>query len=103
MKEIIFISIFLCFSYFSYTQPVTWSKYYDPSVDGETIDFLAKADSGYIMGTNIFCSGSSWNGCLYLAKINSLGKIVNETYLNKDENLNAFGISYFSKNFIQKR
>ena len=102
MKEIIFISIFLCFSYFSYTQPVPWSKYYDPSVDGETIDFLAKADSGYIMGTNIFCSGSSWNGCLYLAKINSLGKIVNETYLNKDENLNAFGISYFSKNFIQK-
>ncbi|MBL7831421.1 MAG: hypothetical protein JNK41_10370, partial [Saprospiraceae bacterium] len=91
MNKIFFIHILLYISYFSYTQTVTWSKYYDPSVDGETIDFLVNADSGYIIGTNIFCSGSSWNSCLYLAKINSLGKIVNETYLNKDEYLNAFG------------
>ena len=92
MNKIILTNIFLLFSYLSNAQTVTWSKYFDPSVDGELMNYLVKSDSGYLLGTDIFCTGSSWNGCLYLAKLDNLGNVTNSEYFNKSEELAAIGI-----------
>ena len=101
MKFFIFLVFMFLQIFMLSAQTITWSKYFDPSVDGETIDFMVKLDSSYLIGTNIFCSGSSWNGCLYLRKIDKNGETLHETYFNKDEKLDAFGISYYSKEIIK--
>ena len=100
MKKLILLSLLLNLSFLSTAQSVTWSKYFDPSVDGESIIFLVKLDSGYLLGSNIFCTGTSWNTCMYLSKLNKYGIVVSESYTNKEEKLDAFGISY-SKEYIK--
>ena len=102
MNKIILTNIFLLFSYLSNAQTVTWSKYFDPSVDGELMNYLVKSDSGYLLGTDIFCTGSSWNSCLYLAKLDNLGNVTNSEYFNKSEDLAAIGICNGPKDEFKK-
>ena len=92
MKKLIIVFILLKMSCWSWSQTITWSKYYDPSVDGELMNYLVKSDSGYLLGTDIFCTGVSWNGCLYLSKLDYFGNITNSVYFNKSEELGAIGI-----------
>jgi hypothetical protein len=102
MKKLILLSLLLDLSFLSISQTVTWSKYFDPSVDGELMNYLVKSDSGYLLGTDIFCTGSSWNGCLYLAKLDNLGNVTNSEYFNKSEDLAAIGICNGPKDEFKK-
>ena len=103
MKNIIQLLFFFCIINYnnSLAQTITWSKYYDVSVDGEFANFMDTLGSGYLFGSNIFCSGTSWNGCLYLGQLNAYGNVVKDTFYNKDEKLITFGISSY-KNYIRK-
>ena len=102
MNKIILTNIFLLFSYLSNAQTVTWSKYFDPSVDGEFMDFIDKTENGYLIGISIFCNGNTWNGCTYVSKLNKEGGIEKDTIYNTDEMFQVLAISSINKNYIQK-
>ena len=101
MKKLIILFAILCQAFVSYSQIITWSKYFDPSVDGEIVNALYPDNNSFILGTNIFCSGTAWTGCLYISKLDSLGEIVIDTIYNTDEKFSSLVIRSTNKSYTK--
>ncbi|HMG16330.1 MAG TPA: T9SS type A sorting domain-containing protein [Saprospiraceae bacterium] len=59
----------------------TWSRYYNITSDGEKVDVLIPYRQGYLVGSNVFCSPSTLDGCTFFMYINKNGDILKDTIL----------------------